>query len=788
MSIRKKTHRSELIALLVVGMSVVFLGVTAPAFAGTGYISAGSFGTGGSGEGQFNEPAGVAVDDLSGDVYVYDAGNRRVEWFDSSGGKFEGQFNGNTSPSGQFTPPATVSEEATHGTLFNLAIDNDPTSASVDDVYVVDPGHNVIDKFSMTGVYLSQLTGFNAPIFGVAVDRLGNLWVAEEGKEENGKNIGPVQEFDGSLTNSHITTLNPEKLRSPGLAVDSEQHLYLLRGEPDVVKFDKEGNFVEENTFCGCVTGVAVDSGTDELLADEGTAIARFGPFGKAPEERITGISSSYGVAVNGTTHTLYASQRGADTITIFDLVPLPDVTTGPVSEIQRTSVKLEGEVNPDGEEVTSCEFEYGTTTSYGHTAPCMPAPGSGTSPVPVSAEVNGLVAQTTYHYRLVAHNAHGPRAGADGQFTTLVAVEGVLTGEASEVQAMTATFNGSLEPNGTDVRYFFEYGPVGSFGSVTESADAGSATEDKSVSVAVSGLVPHQVYNVRLVAENTFGRTTGESSYFITPIIPPQIPGTPSVSFVGSQSAVLNTSLNPEHTFTRYHYEYGPCPTLVGCATVQSTGDETSSVYGLTGASQEISGLAPQTTYSYRLVASNEFEEEGKAIGGKATGTEGVFTTASAPAPSAETGGFGAVYQTSAIITGIVNPEGVPASYAFELGVYNGASTQYAVVSSGSAGSSAVPVEEALQLTGLQPGTTYAYRIAVSSGYIDNESHTLQGATVTFGTGGSPSVLVLPPVLAQLPIPNIAFPKKASTPKKKKVKAAPKKRKKKTKKRKKTH
>jgi hypothetical protein len=42
--------------------------------------------------------------------------------------------------------------------------------------------------------------------------------------------------------------------------------------------------------------------------------------------------------------------------------------------------------------------------------------------------------------------------------------------------------------------------------------------------------------------------------------------------------------------------------------------------------------------------------------------------------------------------------------------------------------------------------------------------------------------------VLGIAPIPNIAFPKQASTPKKKKVKIAPRKRKKKTKKRKKAH
>lgn len=782
----RKTTNSRMVALATLGMLVVLLGATSQALAGTGYVPAGSFGAPGSGEGQFDEPEGVAVNDSNGDVYVYDGGNRRVERFDSTGAKFEGQFNGSASPTGQFAPPANPSEHARHGTLFNLAIDNDPSSPSTGDVYVVDPGHNTIDKFSAAGSYLSQIGGFKAPIFGVTVDTSGKLWVAEEGNEEAGRtpeNLGPVQEFDGTLGNGLITEIRPEKLRSPGIAIDSEQHLYLLSGGEATVKFDDEGNFLEENTPC-CSTAVAIDSGTDELLVDEGAAIARFGPFGKAPEERIEGVSSSFGIAVNGATHTMYVSEREAGTVAVFNLVPLPEVTTGSASEIGRTSAKLEGEVNPGGEEVTSCQFEYGTTTAYGQTSPCIAAPGSGTSPVRVSAEITGLTAQTTYHYRLLARNAHGPRAGADHEFTTPVAVEGLLTGEATEVQAMTAIFNGSLEPNGTDAHYSFEYGPVGTYNATTADMDAGSATENKLVSAAVSGLVPHDIYNFRIVAENAFGKTTAEPSYFLTPIIPPQISGTPSASFVGSQSAVLNASFNPEHTFTRYHYEYGPCPTLAGCATIKDTADENSSVYGLTGASQEISGLAPDTTYSYRFVASNEFEEEEKVFGGKATGEEGTFTTTPAPAPSVESGGSSGVGQTSAVISGVVHPDGVPTSYAFELGVYSGAGTQYAVVFSGAAGSSTGPVEEALQLTGLQPGTTYAYRITVSSGYIGNSSHSLQGATMTFTTGGLPSVLTPLPVLAQLPIPNIAFPKKASA-KKKKVKAvSKKKRKKKTNKR----
>ena len=100
----------------------------------------------------------------------------------------------------------------------------------------------------------------------------------------------------------------------------------------------------------------------------------------------------------------------------------VPTVLTGAAAEITQTGATLNGSVNPNGSEVTECEFEYGTGPGYGSSVPCTPAPGSGDASVPVTATVTGLTAGTTYHWRVTARNVHGAGSGNDAAFETEVA------------------------------------------------------------------------------------------------------------------------------------------------------------------------------------------------------------------------------------------------------------------------------------------------------------------------------------------------------------------------------
>lgn len=104
---------------------------SAPALAKEVHVYESSFGSEGAGPGQFSEPAGVAVNDVTHDVYVVDRGNGRVEEFNSTGSVLLAEFNGSAAPTGALSQPSEI------------AVDNssNPLDPSREDVYVVDSEH-----------------------------------------------------------------------------------------------------------------------------------------------------------------------------------------------------------------------------------------------------------------------------------------------------------------------------------------------------------------------------------------------------------------------------------------------------------------------------------------------------------------------------------------------------------------------------------------------------------------------------------------------------------------------
>jgi hypothetical protein len=202
-----------------------------------------------------------------------------------------------------------------------------------------------------------------------------------------------------------------------------------------------------------------------------------------------------------------------------IDIVGEPTVKTEEASPVEGTSATLKGIVNPNGQQVTACKFEYGETTSYGTSSgSCTPSPGSGEEPKSVSVHVTGLHLGVTYHYRIVATNASGTAEGNDRTFTTS-ATPTAVTEAASPVGQTSATLNATVNPDSVLTECKFEYGTTKSYSaSVPCALSPGSGESPVAVSASLTGLSAGTTYHFRVVAEGMgVAATFGEDKTFRT-------------------------------------------------------------------------------------------------------------------------------------------------------------------------------------------------------------------------------------------------------------------------------
>jgi hypothetical protein len=524
--------------------------LSAPALAQRMHVFGKSFGGEGSGEGQLMRPGQLAVNEATGDVYVVDRGNGRVEIFNASGG-YVGQFNGSAAPTGAFLWLKQLEYGYSEPHLLHegsVAVDNstNPLDPSKGDVYVTDEGHNVIDKFTASGTYIGQVVnevhGEAHPFpvivpMNIAVDPNGALWVQVGTQGSLTVPIeGDVYQFNDASVNEYVSSIVPSFpsvsaqvsgiLGIIGLAFDSEGNFYTGKtggqesgGFTVPVKFTAAGQILDQELDGEETSGVAVDLSSDDVYADHGTSVAAYGSSGSFVERFGSGaMHASEGIAVDSATGTVYTSDATSQEIEVFSAFTVPDATTAGVSSFGETSVTVGGVVNPDGLPVTSCVFEYGTSASYGQSVPCSTSPGSGSTPVAVSAQLTGLERLTGYHFRLRVSNANGSNVGQDRMFVTpepvAVSEEGV-----SDVSSGSALFSAQVNPEGADTTFHFEYGTSASYGESlpTPDGDLGAGTSSERAAVRAQDLTPDTTYHVRLVASNVLGVVYGPDQTFTT-------------------------------------------------------------------------------------------------------------------------------------------------------------------------------------------------------------------------------------------------------------------------------
>jgi plastocyanin len=392
---------------------------------------------------------------------------------------------------------------------------------------------------------------------------------------------------------------------------------------------------------------------------------------------------------------------------------PTPVVITNPATNVAAFSATLNGSVNPRGA-TTTVFFQYGLTRSYGSTSPMQIQ--NGNTLRPVSANITGLLANRTYHFRIVARNNGGTSFGADRTFTTLTATGPpvVVTRPATLIASFSATLNGSLNPHGLTTTVYFQYGTTTSYGSTTPMRTQTGNTY-RNIPANISGLSPNTRYHFRIVATNSEGTRFGADRTFTTlSATGPPVVTTDPASFITSFSARLNSLVNPHGLPTTVHFQYGTTPSY-GLTTAPQS--RTGNTFQAVGAN--VTGLTANTLYHFRVVASN--------AAGTRIGNDRTFTTLTPIGPPVViTNAATNVATSSATLNGSLNPHGLTTTVYFQYGITTsyGSTTQMRTHTGNTYRN--IPAN----ISGLAPNTTYHFRIVAT-----NPNGTRMGSDRTFTT-----------------------------------------------------
>jgi DNA-binding beta-propeller fold protein YncE len=641
-------------AVVVAGLTAgVFAVGVAPALAVPAHVRTAVVGEPGSGAGQLSLGASseVAVSQGTGDVYVADTGNRRVDVF-TSAGVFVRAFGADVGGSGvdvcmtSCVKGVSGSSPGEFEAPTLIAVDNS-NGPSKGDVYVGDTGDSLISKFTGVGALITswasggQLGGFRTPgderesLAGVAVTPAGGPF---EGTlsvgDENQKRYWFNQ--DGSRRGSTCYIGNPTPL---GLAVDTEASLYLLeRGIAwkHSAECEQLGGEVggEERGV-----GLAIDSSNNDLYiaqhaeTGEGGDVQRFADtcerectpieeFAFEPGE----LRAPQGIVIDPGTHIVYVADSGTNQIDVYTVqnVEPPTVTPAEASEVSFTTAKLTGTVNPNGH-LTTCRFEYALDAQFegAKSVPCASNLAKGASPVTVEAQLTDLRGSAEYDVRLVAENRGIPgntTPSSSVSFSTLTVGPPRITGPVvSAITATSAHFSGQINPNAPagdplafDVNWKFECSPA------CPGLTGGTLPADNTsheVSEEATGLQPGQRYEVALIGTNANGVPVpaGPGS-FTTPAVAPGVISS-AVAAASGTEATLSSQIDPGGAPTTYYYEYITEVQYMSNGETFQSAEKTpeSAPVGEAGNNKDheanvtIVGLTANTNYRFRILAKND-------------------------------------------------------------------------------------------------------------------------------------------------------------------------------------
>ena len=759
-----RTRKLTLTGLVVLAGLFV---LPAAALAGTGYAYQSQL-TG------FAGPFGVAFDS-SGNVYVANSGAAVVDKFNSAGVPI------NFSGSAAYISASKLTGTPTGAGGGAVVPFTSPQGVAVDasgNIYVTDTYAAAVDVFNAAGVYQRQLTGvtFSEP-FGVTVDRsTGDVYVAGGGVVDvfNSADVYQSQFGSGTLVNYRDLSVAVNEATGEVYVADSRTDVVYVFNSSGVLQAtwtgggSGAGSGTPAGSFGGSFVFVAVEqssghvfvvdneSGVIDVFDSSGTYLAQVS--GKRTPRG--SFRELYGVAITAAGD-LYAIDGLAGVVDVFARGATPEAPITEAASVETgNTATLHGELNPSNKESAGWYFAYNTGGSCAGGATTPVEPEAEVQAVKEEKQVTGLEPEQQYTVCVVAENTFGSTYGAPVTLTTPKAPPLVIAESTSEVKAFTASIDAQINPNKqTLYPCEIEYGTDPTLTTNTAipcEPEFFSGFGNQPESKPVQGLEADTTYYYRVIGwtyPTAAEKAEGAIQSFKT-VGPPQ-PSTGEAQDITRVTAALSGTVDPERGPGTYHFVYidqagyeaalakgAENPYAEGGTTTQGAvpaGEAAQAVQPLPA-----EGLLPETTYHYALVAS---DEAGTVIGNDMT-----FTTGAATPPIVATGGASAITMSTATLSGTLDTLGLDVSYAFEVSTDP---TNYgAPTGAGAVGAGPTEASVSTALQGLQPGTTYYYRLIAT-----NTDGTTYGTGQAFTTPGFPPPLSLPATPPLVASPQVAFP-----------------------------
>lgn len=296
------------------------------------------FGSSGATDGKFNRPQGVAIDS-SGNIWVVDKNNNRVQKFDESG-KFLLQFGGLGSTDGKFNDPR------------GIAVSSNGT------VWVVDVGNKRVQAFNSKGEFLRKIVNGAAGApelvspYDVASGAEGTVWVSDTATHR----VYQFSESGAYIRTAYGSANSPSGESSiaypVGIATDAKGNLWVVdKGSHRLQKFAANGKYVTQFGMTGTGAGqlkdpvyVTVAQSGNLLITEEltnrvqvfqpnGVYLRQFGSTGTGNGQ----FSEARGIAINAD-NTAFVADASNHRVTKWSHADL-DRQSGVVS----TEVKVDG-------------------------------------------------------------------------------------------------------------------------------------------------------------------------------------------------------------------------------------------------------------------------------------------------------------------------------------------------------------------------------------------------------------------------------------------------------------